>query len=1007
MAKHGNLVALFLVLAALAAAGFFLLSGGGGGGTVDAPESPTPDSATLSAAQPELHAAAETVRMGPARSTIEQPVARPELDPDIVAALAKFTGRVVAHDGKPVAQSKVRLFRLDPQVVFQPSLSILTEPITDVADAFAGEATTGGDGRFELAGVWPRSIYLFKADADGENPTVRINERTPGPGETVDLGDLVLKNGAVVTGTVVDDEGQPLAGAMVRAADVPPIATQFIPIEQIDPEGWIIVGDAGAQTFGETGAKMVIEAPAWIAKLWRELPIPTTVSGSDGSFRLQGIEPGINLIAATKAGYVAATQKNVKLDAGKTRDVGKLKLGEGEVASGRVIDQQGKPIAGVQVVVGNKLTAVPIAFARDAGKSDARGQFACSGLGTGNVVAAARRDAGEPWVITDPQTIQQDIVITMPSRCALTVRLVSESGSVIAAPKMRLLSFGAVTGQDELPIFAQLGFARAVALEHRQSKLPDGRVQLRDLPTGKYALLAGCAGHGQAMTAVDLTGDREVELRLPAERAFEVVVLDDSERPIRNAAVYVELRGKGPEVMPVHAGTTGADGKVSVREVARDQVQVEATHPRFGAAAAAVELPASAPIVIRLRTPAAIAGEVTENGKPPELGKYTVVAQRSWNETRGPSTGMPAMAVPDAEGKFTFHGLQPGSWRVEAIKSLQAMSSFSSMFDMMVMERFAANLPDQEVTLVAGQTAQVRLETNAPRVVDGPSARVAGSVFVNSQAGEGMVVQGWSEQRLSATVDASGRFDLGPVKEGHIYLNVLEPPRRDALSAMDFGNSLWSRGVEVKAGSDVDLRIEINTGGLEGTVLDLEGQPAAGVSVRADGMLAGADPRTPAHTRSSAVTDADGRFAMQRLPACTYTVEAVADKRGRASTTIEVASGSMAQARLQLQRTFTVRGRIDRKLLPQDKEERWLWLAFQREGEEAGRSQTGGSVDGDEDTFEVDGLRPGTYRVRIHGNMKGQWKHDGVVEVTGDVEGFVVRPVEHKVETRQAVKKDG
>jgi hypothetical protein len=172
-------------------------------------------------------------------------------------------------------------------------------------------------------------------------------------------------------------------------------------------------------------------------------------------------------------------------------------------------------------------------------------------------------------------------------------------------------------------------------------------------------------------------------------------------------------------------------------------------------------------------------------------------------------------------------------------------------------------------------------------------------------------------------------------------------------------------------------------------------------------MLAGADPRTPAHTRSSAVTDADGRFAMQRLPACTYTVEAVADKRGRASTTIEVASGSMAQARLQLQRTFTVRGRIDRKLLPQDKDERWLWLAFQREGGEAGRSQTGGSVDGDEDTFEVDGLRPGTYRVRIHGNMKGQWMHDGVVEVTGDVEGFVVRPVEHKVETRQAVKKDG
>ncbi len=984
MEKHGKFVFLLLICLAVAVGAFFLFSGGGATPIDVVPASTSTDPASLSVT-PALTATIDGDHAAPVRSTVNVPGARPAQDPEIVAALAKFKGRVVAHDGTPAPERTVRLLRIDAQVAFQLEISMFSAPITDFPDVFAGETITGADGRFELTGVWPRSIYILKADALGPNPTLRLADRTPGPSETVDLGDIALKNAATVTGVVIDDGGKPVVGAMVRAADIPAIATQFLPLEQFDPEGWFIVGDADK--------RMVVELPAWANKFWKELPVPTTLSDAEGHFRLEGIEPGVNLIAATKSGFVAATQKNVKLDAGQTRDIGKLELGEGEVASGRVVDQQGKPIAGVHVIVGNRLNAVPIAFGRDAGKTDNKGTFECRGLGSSNVIAAAQRAPGEPWVITEPQSIQTDIVVTLPSRHTLTVHLLSELGQAIVSPRLRLLSFGDATGEDELPVFAQLGIARPVPLEARQTKLPDGRLQLRELSAGKYAIVAGAAGHAATMQTVDLTGDRDVELRLPPEQMIDVVVVDAQDKPIRNAAVYVELRGKGPDMIPLHAGHTGSDGKVRAKEMHGESAVVEATHPRFGAVAAKVDLPATTPVVLKMCDPATIVGEVTEDGKPPELGKYTAVVQRAGSETHGPVSGMPAIAMLDADGKFTMRGLQPGPWRVEVIKSLQAMRSFSSMMELMMMAQFSNQLPEQDVQLVAGQTTQVRLETNAPRIVEGPSARVGGTVWVDGRPGEGMIVHSWSEQQVSAVVDASGRFDLGQVKEGSIHLRVAEAPRGGLANLTSFNDAVWSQQVEVKVGNDVNLRIEVTTGSLVGFVLDVDGKPAGAVQVSAWGNVKGPD-KNLARSGGSTLTDEEGRFELKRLPACTYHIECDGGTRGRAHATATVATGSQASVRAQLLRTFTLRGKIDRKTLAQDKEDRWLWLSLERQGGGLGEAGgQGGMVDREGDTFSIDGVLPGAYTLRIHGNMEGEWTHDGAIDITRDVDHFVVRPI--------------
>lgn len=985
MERHGKLVFLLLVLLSLGVGSWIVFGGGSGGGTSpDETETRNEPPGAGLEVRSTLSAEADAPRRpSPERTTVEEDTMPLAHDDAIVAALATFVGRVVSHDGKPAPERMVRFFRMDPQIALQPGRDMLSDPLADFPDLVAGEVVTGTDGRFELAGIWPRSFYLVKADADGPNPTLRLADRTPGPAETVDLGDIVLKNAGVITGRVVDESGDPVAGALVRAADVPPMLSQFVPIEQFDPEGWIIGGNGDE--------RMVVEMPDWVRKYWKHLPVPSALSGEDGAFRLEGVEPGVNLVAATRPGFLIATQKNVKVDPGQERSVGKLVLREGEVASGRVVDPSGKPIPGVQVIVGSRLTMAPVAFGREAGVSDAEGRFECSGLTAGDIVAAARRAPGEPWTITEPQSLNKDVLITLAGRHALTVRLVSEAGQPLTSPRLRLLNVGRNGGGDELAVFATLGFARQVPLEKRRRELEDGRIQLVDLEAARYTLMATADGHAAAIESVDLTSDREVEVRLGAARGIDVLVTDTADRPIRNAAVYLELKGRGPDLFPMHAGRTDAEGKLRIERASRDSAVVEATHPRYGAAAVRTVLPPPGTVVIRLAEPGVIEGEVTEDGKPPEPGKYMVVASKR-DETSGPVSGMPSMTVLATDGTFALRGLQPGSWHVEVVKSVQAISSFGSMAEMMMMARMMDDLPEQDVELGAGKTVQVRLETNAPRVVEGPSANVSGTAFVDGRAAEGMIVHGWSEQRLSAKVDAGGQFDLGPVKEGHVYLRLVD---MGDGGLMNFDGELWSQMVEVKSGNDVRLTIEVSTGGLSGVVLDLSGRPAAGVPVSAERVSAPGE-NAARGGRSRSMTDAEGRFDLPRLAAGNYRVVAHSENVGQGHASVQVPVSGRATVRIDLQRTFRVSGTLDRRPLALPEDQQWVWMSFERvveANETAPRNRGGAQVD-DDGSFQMAGLLPGRYRVQVHSNAPGDWRSESLVEVLDrDLTDVAVVPV--------------
>jgi hypothetical protein len=913
-------------------------------------------------------------------------------DPDIRAGLCGFKGRVVNHLKTPVADCGVRIYRgaMD---------SILTQTTDLFADApdfdpqyIAGEVQTADDGRFEMTGVWPRGFYLMFAGLGTDAPTHQVITKAPSPGEIVDLGDVVLNEAGVIVGEVYDSDGNAMVGALVRAADVPGALAAFFPAERFDPEGALLIREPRAPV-------RVLKMPPWVKDAFEHLPIPTTRTDLEGKFRLVGVMPGSNMLATTTRGFLSDVKSSVQVRSGQVKDVGRIRLREGEELYAKVLDEKGKPVAGAEVIAGSTLSMVPVDLASYLGETNEQGEIDGMGFSPGKVTVAARRSNNHAWVLAEPQSIISDVIVTLPAQYAITVNVQMADGTPVKDARFRLLP--GKNGEGAAEMF-MLGFSKPINLKNRMKQIEDGIWQVTGLNKGYYTMLADVEGLASGVEGVNLDEeDGQCTIKLAAPDLFSVLVVNQDEQPIRNVAIFAEARGERMTGMPVNCGRTDKAGRLTINKIQATTLRVSADHPRWGIVHG--ETKQDEELVLRLVAPGSLHGVLSENGQPPLPGKFTVaVMWRRNGGARGPLENTPQLITAGLDGSFTVGSLQPGNYGVTALSSLDMVRSPGSIFDIAQSMFVNSNMKNERVDVVSGQIAEVRLEVGK-RPLEGPTAQLTGSVMVDGRIANGYTVVARTSGsgvagrrsagsprrgrsgRFAGEVDERGRFDLGIVSAGNVSISVTGS---EGGLFMGRGNSIWSSNIELKEGEQRDLTIDITTSMIAGTVYLPDGSPGARVFVSATNSLK-AEGKQGGGSRQNMVTKADGSFKFKQVPEGVWLIDLEkkdGDARYRGTVKdLEVGPGAVTDSlRIEMIAVMVVKGNVNLAALPEKPQ--WGYLMFHRlkpsdPPTASGESQSGiGYRDGG--NFVADELSAGRWRVVLHTQGKKSTRYEcGVLNV--------------------------
>ena len=163
---------------------------------------------------------AETSQPAPARSTLDAEPAASDPHP-WAGLLAGVTGRVVEEDGTPVVGMRVELLEGDIQILLDAAYTPLGRPGLSVA-----ETTTDENGRFTIEGAVANTMHILVLDGGGGRAAMRVVGQSFHNGAVTDIDDIVLPRFGTVRGKVLDENGEPVAGARVRLGAIPEVVLQ-------------------------------------------------------------------------------------------------------------------------------------------------------------------------------------------------------------------------------------------------------------------------------------------------------------------------------------------------------------------------------------------------------------------------------------------------------------------------------------------------------------------------------------------------------------------------------------------------------------------------------------------------------------------------------------------------------------------------------------------------------------------------------------------------------------
>jgi large repetitive protein len=412
---------------------------------------------------------------------------------------AMLTGRVLDDTGRPLARADV-------------------EPVAGPTDEAPITVKTDKDGRFLVGPLVPARYQVWaRQTAHAMTAPVEVQVRAD---KTAPI-EIRLPRAVQVLGQAVDETGLPVAGAVVSVGLLN-VGTQDLAVL------------SGSLPLAADAANLPPEA------LNRQSLLRSTASDANGRFLLPDLPAGSFRLEVSSPTRLPVRRSPLKIEPGRTVDLGRLSLVAGVPTQGRALDEGGAPVAGARIEARPMDGASLAVFSALTGEDGAFKVFLPQGMFTITAHAARRAPEVKDAISVEAGRPPVDLELRL-QRADAALNGVVRDPQGRAAASARVLAFPLRSGQATPDAGASGGGSRAPLLA-ASSTDRSGRFRLTGVPRQPF-LVEIRHPAWPARSAVATPG-QELYIELPRPGGIEGEVRD------RSSGSYVSgyrLEAQGPD----------------------------------------------------------------------------------------------------------------------------------------------------------------------------------------------------------------------------------------------------------------------------------------------------------------------------------------------------------------------------------------------------------------------------------------------------------------------------